>query len=116
MAEAKTETATKAKKAAGSSAKPAAVTAAKAAAKPAAVAKPAKAAAPKVAAKKTTAAKPAASRSSKAKSIKNVTPEQRYRMICDAAYFRAEKRNFAPENEVQDWLDAEAEINRLLGM
>lgn len=116
MAEAKTGTATKAKKPAASSAKTETVKAAK----PAAAAKPAKVAAPKAttatAPKKSAAAKPAASRASKAKSLKNVTPEQRYRMICDAAYFKAEKRNFAPENEVQDWLDAEAEINRLLGM
>lgn len=118
MAEAKTEIASvaKVKKTAASSTKAESVKAAK----PVAAAKPAKGAAPKAAAKtapkKSTTAKPATSRSSKAKSLKNVTPEQRYRMICDAAYFKAEKRNFAPENEIQDWLDAEAEINRLLGM
>lgn len=108
MAEAKTETATKAKKTVVAGEKPAAAKAVK----PVATAKPAKAVAAKPAVKKTAAAKPAVS---KAKTLKNVTPEQRYRMICDAAYFRAEKRNFAPENEIQDWLDAEAEINRLLG-
>lgn len=113
MVDAKTETAAKVKKVAATSAKTATV---KAAAKPAAAVKPAKDAAPKAAAKKPAAAKPATSRASKAKSLKNVTPEQRYRMICDAAYFKAEKRNFAPENEIQDWLDAEAEVNRLLGM
>lgn len=113
MVDAKTETAAKVKKVAASSAKTATV---KAAAKPVAAAKPAKAAEPKAAAKKPAAAKPATSRASKPKSLKNVTPEQRYRMICDAAYFKAESRNFAPENEVQDWLDAEAEINSLLGM
>jgi len=43
-----------------------------------------------------------------------VTPEQRYRMICDAAYFRAERRGFVGGNAVQDWLDAEAEIDELL--
>lgn len=115
MAEAKTGTATKAKKTAASRAKTETVKAAK----PAAAAKPAKVAAPgatTAAPKKSAPAKPAASRASKAKSLKNVTPEQRYRMICEAAYFKAEKRHFAPENEVQDWLDAEAEINRLLGM
>lgn len=116
MAEAKTVAATKAKKPAASSTKAETV---KATGKVPA-AKPAKAAADKtatkVAPKKSTTAKSATSRASKAKVLKNVTPEQRYRMICDAAYFKAEKRNFAPENEVQDWLDAEAEINRLLGM
>ena len=39
----------------------------------------------------------------------------RYMMIAEAAYFRAEKRGFAPGNEVADWLDAEAEINNALG-
>jgi hypothetical protein len=43
-----------------------------------------------------------------------VTPEQRYRMICDAAYFRAERRGFVGGNAVQDWLDAESEIDGLL--
>ena len=113
MVDAKTETAAKVKKVAASSAKTATV---KAAAKPVAAAKPAKVVEPKAAAKKPAAAKPATSRASKAKSLMNVTPEQRYRMICDAAYFKAESRNFASENEVQDWLDAEAEINSLLGM
>ena len=37
------------------------------------------------------------------------------RWIATAAYHRAEKRGFAPGYEVQDWLDAEAEINELIG-
>jgi hypothetical protein len=114
MAEAKIET--KAKKPAATSAKTETVKTVK----QATAAKPVKAATPKAApkavVKKATAAKPATSSAGKAKNLKNVTPEQRYRMICDAAYFKAEKRNFSPENETQDWLDAEAEINRLLGM
>ena len=48
------------------------------------------------------------------RSIGGVSPEQRYRMICDAAYFRAERRGFVGGNAVQDWLDAEAEIDDLL--
>ena len=32
------------------------------------------------------------------------------RMIAEAAYFRAEKRGFAPGAELEDWLAAEAEI------
>lgn len=46
--------------------------------------------------------------------IGGITPEQRYRMICDAAYFRAERRGFVGGNAVQDWLDAESEIDELL--
>lgn len=105
MAEAKTDTAVKAKKAAAAPKK-----------MPAA-AKTEKPAAAKTVAKKPAAAKAAPKpKASAKKSSQNVTPEQRYMMICEAAYFRAERRGFSPENEIQDWLDAEAEINRLLGM
>jgi len=31
-------------------------------------------------------------------------------LISAAAYFRAERRNFEPGHELDDWLDAEAEI------
>ncbi len=31
-----------------------------------------------------------------------------------AAYYKAEKRNFSPGNEVQDWLEAEAEFDPLI--
>jgi len=43
-----------------------------------------------------------------------VTPEERYRMIAEAAYFRAEKRGFVGGDMAEDWLLAEAEIDRLL--
>ena len=36
-------------------------------------------------------------------------------MVAQAAYFRAERRGFAPGGEHDDWLAAEAEIERLLG-
>lgn len=104
MAEATTETTVKATKSTAS---------AKVAEKAKPVAKKApaaKAAAPKSATMET---KPAAKRTSK-KPAKGVTPEQRYLMICEAAYYKAERRGFSPENEIQDWLDAEAEINSLL--
>jgi hypothetical protein len=52
--------------------------------------------------------------SKSARTIGGVTPEQRYRMVCDAAYFRAERRGFVGGNAVQDWLDAESEIDELL--
>ena len=44
----------------------------------------------------------------------SVTPEQRYKMIADAAYFRAEKRGFVGGNVANDWLEAEAEIDLIL--
>jgi hypothetical protein len=42
------------------------------------------------------------------------TPEQIYRMIQETAYFKAKARNFAPGNEVQDWIEAEAEVRTRL--
>jgi hypothetical protein len=46
--------------------------------------------------------------------VKPVTEESRRAMIAQAAYFHAERRGFAPGNETQDWLRAEAEIDALL--
>jgi len=37
----------------------------------------------------------------------------RYQMIATAAYYRAEHRGFSGGNPVDDWLAAEAEIDRL---
>jgi hypothetical protein len=44
----------------------------------------------------------------------DVSPEQRYQMIAEAAYFRAEKRGFIGGDSGQDWIEAEAEIDSLL--
>lgn len=44
----------------------------------------------------------------------DVTPEERWRMVADAAYYRAERRDFAPGYEQEDWLAAEAEVGDLL--
>jgi hypothetical protein len=53
----------------------------------------------------------------KAKRTKKPVPalQERQVWIATAAYHRAEKRGFAAGYEVQDWLDAEAEINALVG-
>jgi hypothetical protein len=40
------------------------------------------------------------------------SPEQLYRMIQETAYYKAKARNFAPGHEVQDWIEAEAEVRR----
>ena len=42
------------------------------------------------------------------------TPEQLYRMIQETAYFKAKARNFEPGHEVQDWIEAEAEVRMRL--
>lgn len=44
------------------------------------------------------------------------TGEARYRWIAHAAYLRAENRGFAPGQEVDDWLAAEAEFRAVYGV
>jgi hypothetical protein len=46
--------------------------------------------------------------------VKRVSDEERRDMIARAAYFRAEKRKFAPGHEVEDWVAAEADVDREL--
>lgn len=77
---------------------------------------PAKPAVKSATAKKTPAAKPAPAKEKFAKGngATPITPEQRYRMICDAAYYRAERRGFIGANPAEDWTAAEAEIDGLL--
>lgn len=43
-----------------------------------------------------------------------LSPEQRQEWVAAAAYFIAESRGFAPGAELDDWLQAEAEIDRRL--
>jgi len=52
---------------------------------------------------------------SRTASVPNISAEERERLIARVAYFRAEKRGFAPGNELQDWIEAEAEVLRLIG-
>jgi hypothetical protein len=80
--------------------------------------KPARAAASSSAprAKKAATRKP----STKAKSAARpgvglgVTPQERDRLIAEAAYLRAEKRGFGSGDAVEDWLHAEAEVDARL--
>ncbi len=44
-----------------------------------------------------------------------MTAEERYRMIAVVAYYRAEKRGFIGGDPAQDWVDAEAEVEKLIG-
>jgi len=96
------------------------------AAKPEPAAKPAPKAAPKTAPKTATKAGPktAPKAAPKVKTAKAVAPrsgkaagvpaEQRRNYIEMAAYYIAERRGFAPGNPLEDWVQAEAEIDRLL--
>ncbi len=62
---------------------------------------------------KTTSA--ASNRSDRVAAAQAISPEERQRMIAEAAYLLAERRGFQGGNSVEDWLQAEQEINyRLL--
>ena len=41
--------------------------------------------------------------------------EALYRLIQETAYFKAKARGFAPGREVQDWIEAEAEVRQRVG-
>jgi hypothetical protein len=43
-----------------------------------------------------------------------ITSQQRQQMICEAAYFMAKNRGFMGGNPMDDWLAAEAEIDKQL--
>lgn len=43
-----------------------------------------------------------------------VSAEECERMIAVEAYFRAERRGFAPGHELEDWCEAEAEVRSRL--
>ena len=77
-------------------------------AKPKAVRKPA---APKVPAAR--APRVAGEAVSPVETGMRVSPEERHRMIAEAAYFRAQQRT-GPASPEQDWLEAEAEVDTLL--
>jgi len=44
----------------------------------------------------------------------DISVGQRQRMIEEAAYYRAQRRGFADGEPMRDWLEAEAEIDRML--
>jgi len=91
-------------------------------AKPDPAAKPVPKAAPKTATRASPKTAPKAA--PKLKTPKAVAPrsrkaagvpaEQRRNYIEMAAYYIAERRGFAPGNPLEDWVQAEAEIDRLL--
>ena len=46
--------------------------------------------------------------------IAGVSLEEKHRLIAEAAYYRAERRRFAPGYELEDWLKAEAEVETII--
>jgi hypothetical protein len=43
-----------------------------------------------------------------------MSPEEVYRLIQETAYYKAKARGFSPGHEVQDWIEAEAEVRMRL--
>jgi hypothetical protein len=80
----------------------------------------------KTTAKKTSAQKTTAATTTKKKTTRTSTTkkssaarfeinaEERWRMIANSAYLKAEARGFAPGYETEDWLQAEKEVDALL--
>ncbi len=67
----------------------------------------------KAAAKKPTTADKSAETGSKAshQEEQRIVPEERHRMIAEAAYVIAEQRGFEGDKALDDWLQAEAEVD-----
>lgn len=60
------------------------------------------------------AARKAARKPAPAAASPVVTADQRHQMIAAEAYYRAERRGFVGGSPLQDWLEAEAEVDRRL--
>lgn len=86
----------------------------KSAPKPAGAKPAAKAAAKPLKASRASAAKPAAKKPIGKSAGKTNGLNSRQQCIEIAAYFIAERRGFAPGDPMRDWLDAEAEVERLI--
>jgi hypothetical protein len=43
-----------------------------------------------------------------------ITAEDRWKMISEMAYYRAQQRGFGPEGQMEDWLEAESVIDSML--
>ena len=58
-------------------------------------------------------------RTSKARKLEElsetlISPEERYEMIAEAAYYRAQQRGFDPSGHLNDWLEAEKVVDAML--
>lgn len=59
--------------------------------------------------------KTAKSQSFSANARAEVSPEELRKLISEAAYFRAKQRGFTPGYELEDWIQAEAEVMSRIG-
>jgi hypothetical protein len=60
------------------------------------------------------AAAPRSNREITADASIELTREELQKLISEAAYFRAKQRGFEPGHELEDWIQAEAEVMRRL--
>jgi hypothetical protein len=67
------------------------------------------------AAKPPAAARPQVPKATSEKPSTPVSGEELQRLVAEAAYYRAQRRGFEPGYELQDWVEAEAEVRRLIG-
>jgi hypothetical protein len=51
----------------------------------------------------------------RAAQTKPLSNEDLYNLIAESAYFKAKARGFAPGGEIQDWIEAEAEVRMRVG-
>ncbi|MEO5702603.1 MAG: DUF2934 domain-containing protein [Gammaproteobacteria bacterium] len=63
---------------------------------------------------KTTSVKKAGPSGSRSNQRNTNSAEHSHQMIAEAAYYHAEARGFAGGHEMDDWLEAEAEIDQTL--
>jgi len=43
-----------------------------------------------------------------------LSTQERHQLVAQSAYYRAERRGFEPGHELEDWLAAEQDVERLL--
>lgn len=67
----------------------------------------------KAAVKKSAVKKTSAKKSAAGKAKIKVTHEQHHKMICEAAYYISLNRTSETVNPTEDWLQAEAAINKI---
>ena len=71
--------------------------------------------APKAAPTPPRTSKPAAAGSPMNDSARaDLSPDELRKLISEAAYYRAKQRGFQPGHELDDWIQAEAEVTRRL--
>ena len=75
----------------------------------------------KTSTKKTTSATTSKKKTARTSKVKKssaarfeINAEERWRMIANSAYLKAEARGFAPGHETEDWLQAEKEVDALI--